>query len=238
MKKLKTVSRKRFNFLTNPFEVQTRKSYRKMLSVATKTHNILKGLQPDPFFAALFAEIEPAMLDYANLYGKFFGAFGSRKGNTLGLRLMMKELNHKKLPQWEGQVRALFPEGTAEETAIFLNKRKHFQSGPYATRINTVGVLAKALLQYPALAATQADVQLWYEQALALRNKQVGSKGLYGMGSSELEQQRIALADTLYGIMGRLMHHHKSNRDMVATYFDFHRLFGARRKYVEVVEEE
>jgi hypothetical protein len=233
MKKIKTVPRKRFNLLQNPFDVQTRQSFGKMLSVATKTYNVLSGLQSDPFFTELFAELHPDMQEYRNLYKRFSIEHGNRKGNTLGIRLLMKELNKLKLPQWEGQVRAVFPEGSSEEVAIFPNKRKYFQSGGYEHRIATVGVLAKALLDHAALAATQADVQLWYEQAKAQRDIQIGSKGLYAGGSTALEQQRVVLADTLYGIMGRLMHRHKTERQMIDNYFDFHRLFGARRKWVE-----
>jgi len=234
MEKLKTVPRKRFNLLQNPFDVQTRQSFGKMLSVASKTYSILKGMQALPFYSELFAELHPQMLAYRDLYQQIFIQHGNKKSNTLGLRLMMKELNRTKLPQWEGQVRVLYIEDSPDEVAIFPNKRRYFQSGPYASRIKAVGALAQTLLSYPALAATQADVQLWYDRVLDMRNQQLGSKGAHAGAYDNLETQRVLLADTLYGIMGRLMHYHKTERNMIDNYFDFHRLFGARKKYVEV----
>jgi hypothetical protein len=229
MNNIKTVTRKRFNLLQNPFDIHTRNSYKKMSSIAKYTFAVLKAKQSEPFFSELYIELLSDMNRYSQLYAEYNVSGGIREGNTLSVQQLLKELSLVKIRRWEVQVRTHYPQGTAEHEAIFPNRRSPFQSGSIDTRIAATATLALALQQYPLLAATQADVLLFYETLLTQRKNQLGSKGRKKSGSAALEPQRIQLADTLYGIMGRLMHYYKNNRNSIETYFNFHGLYGARR---------
>src|SRR5690606_9019688 len=104
--------------------------------------------------------------------------------------------------------------------AIFPNKRTPFLQGTYEQRIGAIGTLAQKLNGMAGLAATHAQVQSFYNLALSTRLAQQQDEGSLAAMSDLREQQRIILADTLYGVLGYLMFKHREAREHIDNYFD------------------
>lgn len=205
--------------MINTFEVNTRNSHRKMLSLVTDTHGKLSGGIADADIAMLFALLDPIYNNYRQINIDHDVVAGNREGGTLAFENVLDQISVQ-LRVWESGVRAVHYEDTPEERAIFPNKRGPFQTGTYEERVSAIGVLAQKLSTIPALASTFALVQSFYNMALGTRLAQQQGEGALAQMSDLREQQRIIVADTLYGILGYLMFKYRSNRDMIDNYFD------------------
>lgn len=206
-------------FMINTFEVNTRSSNRKMLSLVTDTHAKLSVGNADPDIQALFALLDPIYNNYRQICIDFDVVAGNRQGGTLAFENVMAQIPAQ-LRIWEAGVRAIHFEDTPEERAIFPNKRGPFQSGTYEERLSAIGSLAQKLSTIPALASTRAQVQSFYNMALGTRVAQQQDEGALASMSDLRENERVLVADTLYGILGSLMFKYRSDRRHIDNYFD------------------
>lgn len=124
------------------------------------------------------------------------------------------------MPKWEWQVHNIYPKGTPAEVEIFPRSRTPFLQGTYEQRINAVKALYMKLATDGAFAALTTQVQSFYNVLLSARDTQQQKEGLIGQLATVREEQRILLADALYGALAGLMVKFKSNRPQIAHYFD------------------
>lgn len=205
--------------MSNTFEVQTRGSNVKMLSLSTDTHAKLSAGVADPDIALLHGLLDPIYNAYRQICIDFDVVAGNRKGGTLAFENLL-DMIPTELRKWEGAIRAVHFEDTPEEKAIFPNKRTPFLQGTYEERIGAIGALAQKLHGMPALAATHAQVVSFYNMALGTRLAQQQGEGALAEMSDLREQQRIIVADMLYGVLGYLMFKFRESREHIDNYFD------------------
>jgi hypothetical protein len=206
-------------FKSNTFEVQTRKSNVKMLSLSTDTHAKLSAGQADPEILILFNLFDPIFSAYRQICIDYDVMAGNRKGGTLAFQNILDQIPTE-LRKWEGPIRAIHFEDSPEERAIFPNKRSPFLKGTYEERIGAIGTLAQKLSGMPALATTHAQVQSFYNMALGTRLAQQQGEGSLAQMSDLRERQRIMVANMLYGVLGYLMFKYRDARDRIDNYFD------------------
>jgi hypothetical protein len=206
-------------FMINTFEVNTRSSNRKMLSLVTDTHAKLSTASTDPDILNLYNLLDPIYNNYRQVCIDYDVVAGNRVGGTLAFENVLAQIPDQ-LRVWEGGVRALYFEDSPTERSIFPNKRGPFQTGNYEERLSAIGSLAQKLSTMPALASTHALVQSFYNMALGTRLAQQQDEGGLAQMSDLREQQRIIVADTLYGILGSLMFKFRSQRENIDNYFD------------------
>ncbi len=206
-------------FKSNTFEVQTRKSNVKMLSLSTDTHAKLSAGQADPDILMLFNLFDPIFSAYRQICIDYDVMAGNRKGGTLAFQNILDQIPTE-LRKWEGAVRAIHFEDSPEERAIFPNKRSPFLKGTYEERIGAIGTLVQKLNGMPALATTHAQVQSFYNMALGTRLAQQQGEGSLAQMSDLRERQRIMVANMLYGVLGYLMFKYREERDRIDNYFD------------------
>jgi hypothetical protein len=205
-------------FQINTFEVNTRGSNRKMLSLVTDTHSKLSGAT-DPDIMMLHGLLDPVYNNYRQICIDYDVVAGNREGGTLAFEIVMAQIPQQ-LRIWESGVRAVHFEDSPIEKSIFPNKRGPFQTGTYEERVGAIGTLAQKLNGMAGLAATHALVLSFYNMALGTRVAQQQDEGALAQMSDLREQQRVIVADMLYGILGYLMFKHRSERDMIDNYFD------------------
>jgi len=206
-------------FQINTIEVNTRGSHRKMLSLATDTRDKLSGGVSDPDIQLLFNLLDPIYQNYRQIYIDYEVVEGNREGGTLAFENVLDQIPGQ-LRIWESGIRAVHVEDSPIEKSIFPNKRTPFLQGTYEERVLAIGALAQKLNGMAGLAPTLALVQSFHNMALSTRVAQQQEEGALAQMSDLREQQRLIVADTLYGVLGYLMYKHRSNRDMIDNYFD------------------
>ena len=206
-------------FLTNTFEVRTRKSNRKMLSLVTDTHAKLKAELADPEILQMFNLLDPAYDSYRQICINYDVAKGDYRGDTLAFKNLINGMSVE-VRKWESAVRAVYVEDSAEEAAIFPHKRNPFLKSTYESRLSAIGTLAEQLAGIPALSAAHVMVQSFYNQALSTRLAQQEEEGDLAKQSDLRENQRVVVAKALYGVLGLLMCKYRENPEEIDRYFD------------------
>ena len=208
-----------WRYLVNTFEVNTRGSHVKMLTLSTDTHAKLKAEESNPAIADIILIYEPVFFAYRDLDQQYGVRSGEYQGTTLGFEQQM-DLIPLKLRQWESMIRFVYIEDSPEEKAIFPNKRVPFESGTYESRLDALGALKLKTAADPALAAANAQITSFYNAALGARLVQQTSEGSFGQLGDLRENQRMLVANELEGVLGQLMFIHRHNLIEVERYFD------------------
>ena len=211
---------RKWSYLINTFEVNTRGSHVKGVALSTDHKAKLESVGlTDAEVALWHTEFIPIWQSYIDIDQNYKLITGERKGKTQSVETLFKDLNdHLKI--WEGKVHAEFPEDSDTEVEIFPNKRQPFQTGTYENRIQTIATLANKLGQYPGQAATKVLVQSFYNNILAAREAEQNKEGSQTNLSALREQQRILVMEAMYGDLGRAMFKYRTNPDLIEALFD------------------
>lgn len=211
-----------WRYTLNTFEINTRVSRPIAYSFFTDYKAKLEAAGgSDPEINVIHTDFVPYYESLRGIYQNLMMVSGEYEGRTLGFEELLTQLNDTDhLRRWEGKIRAEFPEDSPTEREIFPDKRKPFQSGTYENRVLTVGTLAQKLLEYPALATTQAEVLSFYNLMESTREAQQNHEGTEATLRVLFENQRVITADETFGGFGRLCYKFRNNRSMIATFFD------------------
>jgi len=207
-------------FLSNTFEVNTRTSHVKGLSIATDHDSKLHAEDSDPDILALYTPFHTVYQAYAQICGQYDAVAGIREGYTLNLETLMKEDLPEQLRLWEPVVRAVYPEDSPEEKMIFPNKRSPFLQGTYEDRISALNSLIQALTTDGNFATLVTQVESFYNTVLAARDTQQQQEGLIGQSSDLRENQRLLVMQEMQGNLGALIHKFRDDIDQVERFFD------------------
>ena len=219
--------------LQNTFEVQTRLSHVNAYQFLTDSMDKLRG-STHPQIVPISNSFFPFYTSYSDLNIKWIGKKASYKSSTQRFVEAIKQLD-KKLPEWEGKVRYLFPENTAEEVAIFPKKRNLFLRGTYEQRVQAISTLSKKLqnlsVSHPSLTVVYEDVRDYYTLCFQAREKQQQNEGALAMLGSEREAQRIITMNAYLGLvycgLGQL---HYNNLNALKAFMDLSLLYKKAKK--------
>ncbi len=206
-------------FISNTFDVQTRNSNVKMLSLITDSDAKLQNEIADPEILDLYNLLHPVYDSYRQICINYDMVEGNYGGGTQAFENLLDTMPTV-LRSWEGPIRAVYFEDSPEEKAIFPNKRTPFLQGTYEDRLSAIGTLSEKLSTIPALSATHLVVSSFYNLALSTRLAQQQNEGALGQVSDLREQQRIAAAQAMYGVLGGLMLKFRTDPSQVERFFD------------------
>ncbi len=210
-------------YTINTFEVQTRRNYKKMLTLTLDHYGkLVYAAEQDPVFIPLRDRYQPVHIAYQNSYAAWKAAEGIHEGSTGTVEGMLKQLNSE-VRSWEGTVRYVFPEDSPNERTIFPNKRAPFQTGTYEQRISAILTLSEVLATFttqPLLVTLSATVLTFYNTIEAVRLLQTGGEIGITSKSAEVEADRIACAMGMYGNLGLLMNILRENPIGVEQFWD------------------
>ena len=214
------MAKKNWIYTNNIFLNQTYGSQKKALILFEDTFSKLAaGAQSDRNLSAIHASFRPSYEAYQELTAKKNKAQNFYEGHTTRFETQMENVGLE-LRRWEGAVRAVYVEDSAEERMIFPNKRSPFLAGSYENRLNAIKTLAMSLEDFPVLAQVQTDVKNFYDTVALIRQKQQEYEGLNDQLSSDLETKRVETCWILYGVLGQLMHHFQHQADKICDFFD------------------
>lgn len=214
-------------YAKNTFEANTRKSFKKMLTLSFDHFAKLSGAATtNPALVPLRDDYAPLHQTYSAAYSDWTLALGNHEAETFRLAEWSARLNQE-VRDWEGQVRFVFAEGTPQELMLFPQKRVPFQSGTYEQRILAVRALAVQLATFttqPVLLTLSATVQAFYDQMQAVRLAQTGLELSVSRSSRHLEQSRLACARGMFSNLGRLMHLMSDRPQGIGQFWELHLL--------------
>jgi len=136
-----------------------------------------------------------------------------------------------KLRDWEGKIRAVFPEDTPIEIEIFPRKRTPFYQGTYEQRLSTLRTLrnklAELLPSYPQLQVVHDEVAAYTALCEAARSTQQGKEGNLAVLRTQREAQRVTTMDAYFGIVyGGLLQMFFTEIERVGDFMELGFLYG------------
>jgi hypothetical protein len=226
--------KKQWGFLSNSFEITTRRNYKKMSELFNHHFDAIMSYH-DGFFKTLQENTVPVHNEYTDAYNQWTLKVGNRKGQTKLLKNKLKELYQVKLPSWDITIQTRFPERTTEYKKLFKNGRTGFWRGPYDTRIRAISELANILTLYDGLFVVREEVKSFYEEIHSIRGAQSGSSALVKAASLRLEAARKAAAVQLYANLGSLMVKYCNDTSLIKKFFHPEKLRDRKRKPKKIV---
>lgn len=217
-----------FRMLQNSFEIQTRGSHKKAVSLLTDTVEKLQA-SSNPLLVLIYTNFLPFFNAYITLNDAVGMLEGTYKGKTNLFETLIDGVDIK-LRQWEGAIRAVFIEDSPTEIEIFPNKRGPFQTGTYEQRLGAIRILRDKLLEYtaanPTLVPVQSDVAAFYTLCDTARATQQGKEGNLNDARSQREAQRVVTMNAYMGIVyGGLLQQLYTDLTRVGDFIDFSILY-------------
>ncbi|MCF8257483.1 MAG: hypothetical protein K9J06_08025 [Flavobacteriales bacterium] len=210
-----------WHYLINTFAVRTIKSFKKALSQGTDHLAKLTANNADPVVAAMEATFAPVLQAYTGAEQNLSAALGDYKGETMSVEELFDELLETHLPYWEGQVFYHFPKGTAQALQIFPKGRTTFNEGTYEQRILAIKTLGDKCAQTPPLGPLSINVLSFHTLIASARAlQQSAGEGQVALLRDLRESAWAVMCSEMYGNLGLLMHHHRTDPKQVERYFD------------------
>jgi hypothetical protein len=210
-------------FLSNTFLVNTRKNFKKALSLITDHLAKLHSQIADATILAIYNSFLPLVQSYENLYSQWQMTLGTYEGKTQGFEERLQHFSVVQINVWRGVVFNIFPEHSADAKEIFYDDRKPFQAGTYEQRVNAFKTLGDKLATYttePTLVALSVEVLSAYNELKALRDAQQDKEGASAIFSSSLETARKTVCVAMFSNLGLLISKCASTPEIVANFFD------------------
>lgn len=210
-----------WHYLINSFLSATVENYKKALVLGTDHEAKLTANQADAVIAAILATFSPILQAFKDADLNLRIATGEYKGETQTVEQLFEQLNQKLLPNWELQIYLQFPKGTPSATALLPQGRKPFHTGTYESRIQEIQVLGDKCAAIAALQPLSVTILAFHVQIESARQLQQSSgEGQVVALRTLRESARVNMCVAMFGNLGLLMNHYRTNPEQVANYFD------------------
>jgi hypothetical protein len=213
--------KKLWHYLINSFLVSTVKNYKKALVLGTDHHAKLAANQSDPVIAAMVATFGPVLDSFKTTDLNLRIALGEYKGETQTVEELFEQLNKTLLPNWELQIYLQYPKGTPSATALLPKGRQPFQKGTYESRIQEIEALGAKCALIVALQPLSVVILAFHTQIESARQLQQSTgEGQVAALRTLRETARVSMCQAMFGNLGLLMNHYRTNPVEVGNYFD------------------
>jgi len=210
-----------WHYLINSFLVSTVSNYKKALVLGTDHEAKLLANQADAVIAAMLATFTPVLQSFKATDLNLRIALGDYKGETQTVEELFEELNKILLPNWELQIYLQFAKGTPSATALLPQGRKPFQNGTYDSRIQEIKVLGEKCAPIGVLQPLSVIILAFHVQLESARQLQQSSgEGQVASLRTLRETARVSMCIAMFGNLGLLLNHYKTDPEQVANYFD------------------
>lgn len=209
-----------WSYLNNPFDNVTKRSYKRMMALATDHRDKLKNNCSDPDIDMLYKQFEVKYAAFRRAYDLSHRSAGAYMAATQKVEALFAELSGMQIRKWDIAIQGQYIEGTPEYTDLMPEFRQPFQRGAYDSRLAALRVLAEALGSYPALAPVQQDVQKFSDTLEEARTIQQGRENDEQTLSRNLEDAREQLAAVMQGILGYLIYKYQGDVGRVEGFYE------------------
>ena len=208
-----------WNFLINTFLVATKDSYRLALRIAKYHNDNLFVDIADPNILAQYTLFHPLYQLLQHSYDLWHAKGGTQTGESVSLKLLLKELSSTKIQDWDIQIQVVHKPKTGEYKKLLPKHRNPFQSGSADERLSALNVLCTNLIGIVKLADLLAEVIAFtaiYKEALDTQQKSIITTGSF---SDAVEAARIEMCECMFGNYGRLLGFNQKTPKVIAKYF-------------------
>lgn len=217
--------RRKYLYLYNPFEIATRGSWEKMKVIAKDHNDRLDAGKSDPDILALYTPFHAEVVIYETLMAELGSIEGLSKSGTFSWEEKLEEITKVLVYDWVRAVENAYGRNSAQVLAIFPNKNEPLTRAPYEQRLTALDALNLTLDTYlPTLADLKTEVSNTINDVKLTRKTQRDRLFKIDLKRSEVEAQRIVLANFLDDDFCTLKKKFRSNTDLVEDYFDFNKL--------------
>lgn len=213
-----------YHYEQNSFEICCHSSLPKAQSISLFFYTALENEQNDAFIKPIFLAYKPFHFELMDKVSNLEKIKGIQEGETLNINQQFILLRSSKIKRWDIAVQGIFSDTTPDYKKIFPNKRTPFQNGSQTDKLNVLAALSKVLTDYPALDATNKEVELLYANINDSLTNQKSALRDTTSAAALAEVARINMCDEQYGFMGLFMSKYKKTPTVLRRYFDFNTL--------------
>ncbi len=167
----------------------------------------------------MYLIFHPIYLSVQNAYDLWHAQGGTQSGETLGLNLLMKQLMHTKISEWDIDIQAVYKRNTKEYKKLLPHNRIPFQSGTQDERITAVAGLSNNLIGIAPLAAVKADVDAFKVELTTGQDVKNIAFKTTDNHSETVEAARVTMCNKMFGNYGRLLGLNEDNPSAITKYF-------------------
>lgn len=228
-----------WSYVQNPFDNATKRNFKKMLRLSTDHFDKLRdAAATDVFIKQLYLEAVTAYDEFVQTYQDVITYKAAYQMHTRKLEEQMEFLSNDKIKRWDIQIQSVYLDTEFEYLALLPNNRTPFQKGAYELRINECFSLAAKLVNFPDLAHTQVAVLTFAQNIKNVRSEQQAAERKAADLSSQLEKNRIALAQAMQKAFSGLMYHFASEVEKVENFYELQYLRAANSTPKSEEEDE
>lgn len=213
------MSRQSWNSIINSYLVACKGNYHLAVKMAKFHDNALFAGKADPNVNAQYTAFHPLYLNMQTTYDLWIAQGGTQLGETLAMKLFMKQLSNPNIGNWDRDFLKQFPANTSDYKKLMPHHRIPFQSGSTDDRITALSALSTNLIGITVLAATATEINNFLIQVKAELDIQQNAIQTTKTDSSSVEAARVAMCVKMFGNYGRLLGFNEDNPSAIAQYF-------------------
>ena len=208
-----------WNFLINTFLVATKDSYRLALRIAKYHNDNLFVDIADPNIQAQYTLFNPTYVFLQKSYDLWHAKGGTQTGESVNLKLILKELSGTKIQDWDIEIQAVYKQKTGDYKKLLPYHRTPFQSGKPADRLTALNMLCTNLDGIVKLSGLLVEVSAFTANFKNIFDIQQQSIITTGSFSETVEAARIEMCECMFGNYGRLLGFNQKSPKLIAKYF-------------------
>jgi hypothetical protein len=212
-----------WHYLSNQFQVATKKNYKKAVKLSTEHYDRLAAAKEehsgDPDYAEAFERYKPFHDALVAAYQAWKSQGGMQKGDTLNVEQLLALLPGK-VNKWDSKIQDVHDKDSPRYMQLFPQAHKPFYRGSQDSRINAVGQLSLTIGTEVALAAVKLLVDGANEELVAAKAEQTGAKEVKKEDSSEVEVARVQAMTAQYQNLGFFINKYPAEPNKIEPLFD------------------
>jgi hypothetical protein len=179
----------------------------------------LKSNPGDTFFDERYQQLLPYFTAFNTAYVAKFGNKAQRKGNTLTLHQLFKQLSSSKAHSWDVAIQNVYLKSTAKYINILPQGLKALYSLPIE---QSILYLENAVIMSdndPLLLTVHNEMKQFHLSLIQARSSQEQKETSLKNSSEDVMLQAYALSDQLYAVLGAFMTKFCNNPTQIEAYF-------------------
>jgi hypothetical protein len=198
----------------------TEGSFRLSFNVSLYHDAALQSESSDLFFKTMYDDFHPLHEALRIAYESWKAQFGGSMGETENLAVLMRQLRRNWIEDWDIRIQNVYKPKTAAYIALLPQRRKPFQGGGQAERINAVNSLSIAIGNDQNLAALKIEIDAVYAQLMDALGRNKGSKINTTAQSEAIEKARVNMCIGMYRNLGKLIDKYAEEPKKISRFFD------------------
>ena len=179
---------------------------------------LLGGIN-DPDILEYYNFFKPFNDDYNNAYKLWSSLNSSSPANTVGVKQQTERLRGTDIQKWDVAIQAIYPRDTSMYKTLLPHFRKPFQNGSIESKISALKNLIEAIGDDVKLATVKLDVENFLSSLTLAIENQENQFIQIEFATNNLEAKRLAAAEGMMYVYGKLISKFYKNLRMIDYYF-------------------